>query len=178
MLLYCHIHIPHPHRTNVVKPDLIQCSKECSYILHPHILNHALIFVYTVYVNTGVKVLVDEASRNVSVTEGEAVRICARMLGRADFSIPASFQPQAIPDSAEGGVDFVTMQKQISFPAKTTLQCVDILTIDNSIVERREEFEVELSITERSDMKVTLGSNSTVVVTIVDNDCKFRIDYL
>lgn len=116
----------------------------------------------------------DEDSTSVSVTEGEAVRVCARMLGMADFAIPASFHPHPVADSALGGVDYVTAERSLEFPALSDeLQCVDIQSLDDTVVETNEVFEVQLAIGERPDMKIALGARSTVTVTIVDNDCEF-----
>lgn len=123
-------------------------------------------------------VLVDDASRNISVTEGESVRICAQMLGRADFPISASFQPQALPGSAEGDVDFSTTEQPLDFPALSTQECVTIHTIDDSIVEGGEEFLVELAIAGHHDTRVQLGASSIVTVTIVDNDCEFTANII
>lgn len=118
----------------------------------------------------------DEAYRNISVTEGETVSVCAHMLGMADFVIPASFRPYSVNDSAEGDVDFVTAEQQFHFPAhNVALQCVDVHTVDDDVVEREEEFEVELIIPEQDNMKIALG-NSVVFVRIVDNDCEFECD--
>lgn len=122
--------------------------------------------------NIDVTVLVDEASRNVSVSEGEAVSICARTLGRADFVISASFQTYAIPGSALAE-DFSMAPQQFNFPANSAaLQCVSVQTTDNSIVERDEQFWVQLAIAGSDNDKVSLGTHVSVNVTINDNDCE------
>ena len=125
--------------------------------------------------STGVTIVVDEGSTSVSVTEGEAVRVCARMQGTADFVIPASFQPRPIADSALAGVDFATSEQLLEFPALSDdLQCVEIQSLDDTVVENEEMFEVQLATTEQPDGKITLGANTLVTVTIVDNDCEFQ----
>ena len=120
----------------------------------------------------------DEASLNVTVTEGESIRVCARMLGQANFPVSGSFQPVPVLDSAQA-IDFSTTAQHFSFPANSTgVQCVNIHTTEDSIVERPENFEVELSITGlEQETRVSLGENSTLRVTIVDNDCEQLLQF-
>ena len=121
-------------------------------------------------------IFVDSESTSVSVTEGEAVRVCARLQGAADFDIPASFHTRPIAESALAGVDYATSEQLLEFPAMSEqLQCVEVQSLDDAVVERNEAFEVQLAIAERPDMKIALGTSSTVTVTIVDNDCEFLI---
>ena len=128
--------------------------------------------VVTVIDDDGVTVVVDEASISVSVTEGESVRVCARMLGTADFPIQASFRPRPIADSAIAGVDFDGSEQLLEFPALSTeLQCMEVRSLDDTIVERAEQFEVQLNV-EHPDTRVALGNSSTVTITIIDNDCE------
>lgn len=118
----------------------------------------------------------DEASRNVSVAEGEAVRVCARMLGTADFTIHASLRPRALPDSAEAGMDFLVSEQDLSFPPdESPLQCVLIPTQDDQVVETEEEFQVELLLPERDDGKIRHGNATTVLIRIIDDDCEYII---
>lgn len=117
-------------------------------------------------------VLVDEDSRNVSVVEGQAVCVCTRTLGRADFIIRASFQPLVVSGSALPNEDFVTDLQQLQFPANSdALQCVDIQTTGNDVVEGREEFQVQLGV-ESDNTGVTLGAAALASVSIIDNNCK------
>lgn len=125
---------------------------------------------------TDVTVLVDEASRNTSAIEGQDAHICARMLGRADFVISGSFQTLVVPDSAQEGMDFVASLQNIMFPATSAEpQCVNIPTVDDSIVEGREEFKAELAIDEADNAKIILGAQSTATIAIEDDDCEFRV---
>lgn len=118
-------------------------------------------------------ILVDEATRNVSVTEGEAVPICAWTIGRADFTISASLQPLTVPGSALADDDFATEIQQLHFPASSAEpQCASIQTTDNSILERNEEFLVQLALIEGQNSKISLGAQTTANVTINDDDCE------
>lgn len=119
---------------------------------------------------------VDSDSVSVSVTEGESGRVCARLLGVADFDIPATFHTRPIADSAIAGTDYMTSEQSLVFPAMTEqLQCVEVQSLDDSVVERNEPFEVELVIAEQPDMKIALGASTTITVTILDNDCEFHV---
>lgn len=125
---------------------------------------------------TDVTVLVDEASRNTSAIEGQDAQICARMLGMADFVIAGSFQTLAVADSAQEGVDFVASLQNFVLPALSAEpQCVAVPTVDDSIVEGREEFQAELAIDAAGNAKVALGDESTATIAIVDNDCELRV---
>ena len=120
-----------------------------------------------------VSIVVDEAFRNVTVTEGGAVRICARILGRADFIIPASFQPSVLPASASVGQDFSNDALHFQFPANSAaLQCIEVQTVDDNVVEGSEAFQVHLAMAESRNAKVALGLHVTAHVTIIDNDCE------
>ena len=118
-------------------------------------------------------IIIDEASRNPRVTEGEAIHVCARMIGRADFVVNASFRPMPAAGSALVGVDYVGSEQEFQFPANGIVPiCVEIPTLEDSIVEREEVFEVELTISQHEDMKIVLEENATLTATIVDNDCE------
>ena len=109
----------------------------------------------------------------VLVNEGDGVaRVCARMIGMADFPIRARFT--TADDSAQSPDDFNNSPHQIEFPVRSNSpQCADIPLIDDNIVEFRESFDVILStVTSRS--RVRIGENSTASVTIEDNDCKVQ----
>lgn len=124
--------------------------------------------------HTDVTVVVDEASSNVFASEGDAVHLCARMMGRADFVVSASFQPYAIPGSALAGDDFAMDPQELQFPANSAdQQCVDIQTADDSVVEGPEEFGVRLEINGNENPKISLGARTSVNITISDNDCEF-----
>ncbi len=128
---------------------------------------------------TDVTIIVGEGSTHVSVTEGEAVRVCARMLGMADFPISASFQPRPVADSAVGGVDYVSSEHLLVFPALSQgFQCVEVQSLEDMVVETDEVFEVELvTASHPLNSKIALGGSSTVTVTILDNDCEFFVAY-
>lgn len=130
------------------------------------------------FLHADVTVLVDQVSSNISVTEGDAASLCARILGTADFPISAYFLPHAINDSAVGGVDFETAERLLSFPAHSTgLQCVDLPTVEDSVVERGEELWAELVLPEQASPEVALGS-SVVSLTILDDDCESSLLFL
>ena len=96
----------------------------------------------------------------------------------ADFPIPASFLPHAFNNSAEADVDFRTTEQALNFPALSAeLQCVNVLTIEDNVVERGEEFWVELTLPEVENSKIALGS-SEVLVSIVDDDCKLGVKHV
>ena len=124
-------------------------------------------------VNAGVSIVVDESSRNMSVTEGETASVCARTIGRADFVISASFQPLTVPGSAMADDDFATEAHQLSFPPNSAEpQCVSVEATDNNVLERNEEFWVMLALTQGQNSKISLGAQTTANVTIIDDDCE------
>lgn len=123
---------------------------------------------------TDVTVVVDETSRDISVTEGDSVSLCARMMGRADFNVSASFQPYASPGSALAGEDFAMAPQELQFPANSAdRQCVFVQTMENSIVEGTEQFWVRLTITGNGNPRISLGPHVSANVTIEDDDCEF-----
>ena len=109
----------------------------------------------------------------VLVNEGDGVaRVCARMIGMADFPISARFT--IADDSAQSPDDFNSSPHQIVFPARSSSpQCADIPLVDDNIVEFREYFDVILS-TVTPHIRVRIGENNTATVTIEDNDCKVQ----
>ena len=109
---------------------------------------------------------------NLTVFEGESILICVKMLGIADFIIHALLRPVGISGSAQGGVDFIAAEQLVEFPAfSSEHQCVLVQTIDDSTAESDEQFYVELALVEENS-KISLGTNQSVSITIVDNDCK------
>ena len=110
----------------------------------------------------------------VLMNEGDGVaRVCARMIGMADFPIHAVFTTD--DDSAESPIDFNNTLRQIMFPAHSNSpQCAEILVTDDGIVEFRETFSVTLSASTHHS-KVIIGENNIAVVTIEDNDCRFWV---
>ena len=118
-------------------------------------------------------VTLEVAESEVSVNEGDRVaRVCARMIGLADFAISAIFT--TTDDSAESPDDYDHSQREIVFPAdSSTPQCAEFSLVDDNVVEFMEKFNVTLSVGTRH-ARVRIGESDTVVVTIDDNDCKFR----
>lgn len=108
------------------------------------------------------------------MTEGEAVRVCAQTIGRADFVIPASFEPHAaLPESAQPGEDFPTNLYTFELPASSAaIQCVEVQATDDNVVERSEVFQVLLAIGDTGNSRVALGDDTTATITITDNDCE------
>ena len=108
------------------------------------------------------------------MNEGDRVaRVCARMIGMADFPIRAVFTTN--DDSAESPIDFNNSPRQIEFPAHSNSpQCAEIPLVDDRIVEFRETFGVTLSASTHHS-RVIIGENNTAVVTIEDNDCRLNI---
>ena len=121
-------------------------------------------------------VTLEVAESEVLVNEGDAVaRVCARMIGSADFAIRAIFT--TTDDTAESPNDYNPSPLQIEFPAhSSSLQCADFPLVDDNVVEDMETFNVTLSIGTRHS-RVRIGENNTVVVTIEDNDCKYYYYY-
>lgn len=109
----------------------------------------------------------------VVVNEGDRVaRICARMIGMADFPIRGTFT--ALDITAESPDDYNSDSRQIEFPVHgNSPQCAEFPLVDDDIVEFREMFTVVLSASTRHN-RVKIGENSTVDVTIEDNDCRFK----
>lgn len=125
------------------------------------------------FVNADVTIVVDETSRNMSVTEGETISVCARTMGRADFVISASLQPLTVPGSAMADEDFAMESQQLSFPPNSAEpQCVSVEATDNNVLERSKEFTVVLVLTEGQNSKIMLGAQTTASITIIDNDCE------
>lgn len=94
-------------------------------------------------------------------------------MGRADFVVSASFQPYVLPRSAVANEDFAMEPQEIQFPANSAdRQCINIQTTDNSVVEGPEEFGVELVLTGSEDPRISLGPNTSLNITINDNDCE------
>ena len=114
------------------------------------------------------------AESELEVNEGEGVaRVCATMLGSADFSIYAVFTMTA--DSAFSPDDYNPSQREVLFPARNnSRRCAEIPIVDDSVLEYREAFNVTLSISNPHHERVKLGPSSTAVVSIVDNDCKLN----
>ena len=119
-------------------------------------------------------VTLEVAEPEVLVNEGDGVaRVCARMIGMADFPIRATFTTD--DDSAESPIDFDNSPRHIMFPAHSnTPQCVEIPLVDDGIVEFRETFDVTLTASAHYS-RVRIGENNTAVVTIEDNDCRFKL---
>lgn len=119
-------------------------------------------------------VTLEMSEPEVFVNEGDGVaRVCARMIGTADFPIRAMFT--TTDDSAHSPADFNNSPRQIEFPAHSTSpQCAEMPIIDDDIVEFRETFGVMLSAVTRHS-RVRVGENNTADVTIEDNDCRFKI---
>ena len=110
----------------------------------------------------------------VLVNEGDGVaRVCARMIGMADFPIRAVFT--TTDDSAQSPSDFNNSPRGIEFPAHSdSPQCAEIPLNDDNIVEFRETFSVIL-LAGTHHSRVRIGENNTAVVTIEDNDCRFKL---
>ena len=68
-------------------------------------------------------------------------------------------------------MDFITTSAVLTFNASTSLQCDQVIIIDDGILENNETFFVQL---ESSDDVVTVSLNSAPV-TIIDDDCEFWI---
>ena len=68
-------------------------------------------------------------------------------------------------------MDFITTSAVLTFNASTSLQCDQVIIINDSILENNETFFVQL---ESSDDVVTVSLNSAPV-TIIDDDCEFWI---
>ena len=68
-------------------------------------------------------------------------------------------------------VDFITTSAVLTFNASTSLQCDQVIIINDGILENNETFFVQL---ESSDDVVTVSLNSAPV-TIIDDDCEFWI---
>ena len=111
-----------------------------------------------------------EMSLSNSVIEGEDAEVCARLLGRADFPVQAILL--TVAGSALDDVDYVGGEDTVEFPPMTTAhQCVYIPTMNDSIVEREEEFRVVLRLVD-DNPRVLLGQRHSVNISIVDNDGK------
>ena len=110
----------------------------------------------------------------MEVNEGEGVtRICATMLGSADFPIRAVFTMTA--DSAISPGDYNPHQREVVFPAHdNSRRCAEIPIVDDNVLEYMEAFNVTLSIGSPQYERVKVGESDTAVVSIVDNDCKLR----
>ena len=64
------------------------------------------------------------------------------------------------------------LNKSLTFQTNTS-SCMDLeIIIDDSVLENSEAFQIAVS---SSDPNVTLGSNSTASITIVDNDSTWFI---
>lgn len=119
----------------------------------------------------GVAVQLEEP-QNMTVTEGEDAVVCARLVGRANFAIGAVLRPVGVAGSAQEGVDFTGSDHSVEFPPLSTeRQCVRVQTLEDRIVEREEDFEVELRLV-GDNSRVSLGSMDSVNITIIDNDGK------
>ena len=68
-------------------------------------------------------------------------------------------------------VDFTPMEQTLMFKSSDDL-CVDVFTIDDSVLEETEIFHITVS---SSDPNVTLGVIPTTNIVIVDNDCKHTL---
>ena len=112
----------------------------------------------------------------VVADEGDGfVRVCARMLGQADYLIHAVFT--ASDDSAVFPHDYGRVARVIEFPAfDDSPQCAEFPIVDDNVVEYSETFSVMLSVSEPDPSmgRVVVGDNNTAVVTIIDNDCKSK----
>lgn len=108
----------------------------------------------------------------VEVNEGDGVaRVCASMLGSADFPIRAVFTTS--PDSAISPDDYNPEPVEIEFPANdNSPQCADIRIEDDRVLEYTETFYVSLGLSSPHHDRIELGNASVAVVTITDNDCK------
>ncbi len=69
-------------------------------------------------------------------------------------------------------MDFVAESVAVTFPVGSQKQCVDVMILDDDIVETpvEEGFTIEVTPREPNPFRATAGPNSTVPVTIVDDD--------
>ena len=76
-----------------------------------------------------------------------------------------------MPVSSQGGVDFVSEQFQLNFPAGERRANFNVTIVDDNVIENMESFQLLLSIPNDLTSKgVQVGPNSAATVTITDND--------
>ena len=76
-----------------------------------------------------------------------------------------------MPVSSQGGVDFVSEQFQLNFPAGERRANFNVTIVDDNVIENMESFQLLLSIPNDLTSKgVQVGPNSAATVTIMDND--------
>ena len=76
-----------------------------------------------------------------------------------------------VPVSSQGGVDFVSEQLELNFPAGERRVEFNVSILDDNVVENTESFQLLLSIPNNLTSKgVQVGPNAASTVTIMDND--------
>lgn len=104
------------------------------------------------------------------VTEGSAALICARLSGRANFSIHAFLRPVGVAGSAQEGVDFAERDYSLVFSALSVdHKCANVTTLQDEVVEEEEMFTVELQL-EQSISRVARAPKHSANISITDND--------
>lgn len=121
---------------------------------------------------TGITVQLEDSSYSVNEGEGSVLDICA-MIVSGTLERTVNFSLSILDDNGaiSWNFDFPTVNFELQFNESNYIVCVDIPITDDNITEGIENFIIAVS---SGDPSVNIGSNPSALVTITDNDSKYK----
>lgn len=116
-------------------------------------------------------IIVKFASTLYSILEGEMVELCVKLeRGQLERNVHFSIDSQS--DTAQVDADFIALHLSLALRPDESQRCFIIKTLDDSLVEGEESFQVVLV---SHDPAVIVSTPGTAHINIHDSDSKPRL---